>query len=129
MSFMFSPRNDKYTHLVFMFQLIFFFRILRNWKARFYIVPFRPPRYVLKCFRCLEVSNRVRNWNNLKNHIYVRSKFQLCQLEIPIFIFKLMFQCSLINSDSYVFCEFTRVASWNEGKTIVLVRSSFQIPK
>jgi len=95
----------------------------------FQIVPFRPTRCVLKSFRCLEVSNRVRNWNKVKNNIYVWSKLQLCQLEIPIFINKLMCQSSLINPVSFVFCEFNRAANWNEGKTIILVRSSFQIPK
>jgi len=42
---------------------------------------------------------------------------------------KLMCQSSLINSVSFLFCEFNRVASWNEGKTIILERSSFQIQK
>ena len=78
---------------------------------------------------CLEVINCVTNWNKVKNNIYVRSKLQLFQLEIPIFINKLMCQSSLINSVSFVFCEFKRVASWNECKTIMLVRSSFQTPK
>ena len=76
------------TQLVFMFQLILFFRILRSWNARFSHLSFRATRYVLKSFRCLEVSNRVRIWNKVKNNIYVRSKHQLCQLEIPIFIKK-----------------------------------------
>ena len=81
------PVNKKsVTHMVFRFQRIFFFRILRSWKARFNIVPFLPPRYVLKSFMCLEVSNGVRNWNKIKKKIYVRSKLLLCQLEIPIFI-------------------------------------------
>ena len=70
-------------------------------KPFFLIVPFRPRIYVLKSFRSLEVSNRVRNWNKVKNYIYVRSKFLLCQLEIPIFINILMCQSSLINSVSF----------------------------
>ena len=41
----------------------------------------------------------------------------------------LMCWSSLINSVSFVFCKFNRLASWNEGKTIILVRSSFRIPK
>jgi len=40
-----------------------------------------------------------------------------------------MCQSSLINSFSFVFCEFNRVANWNEGKTMILVQSTFQIPK
>ena len=45
----------------------------------------------------LEVSKRVRNWNKVKNFIFVESKLDLCQLEMPIFIYKLMCQSSLIN--------------------------------
>ena len=97
-------------------------------KQVFHIVPFRPTMYVLKILKCLEVSNRVRKWNKVKNNIYVWSKFQLCQFELPIYINKLMWQSSLINSVSFVFCEFNRVASWNEGKTIILVRTSFKFP-
>ena len=40
-----------------------------------------------------------------------------------------MCQSTLINSVSFLFCEFIRVTSWNDVKTIILVRSSFQIPK
>jgi len=111
-----------------MFQLIIFIRIWRSWKHVFHIVPFRPTRYVLISFRCLGVSNRVRNWNNVKNIIYVRSKLQLCQLEIPIFINKLMWESSLINSVSFVFCELNCVASWKDGKTIILYDNYFEFP-
>ena len=59
------------THLVFMFQLIFFF--LAFWgavKHVFHIVPFLPTRYVLKSFRCLDVSKHLRNRkNNKKQHL------------------------------------------------------------
>ena len=58
-------------HLVFMFQLTFIFRILRSWKARYHITPFRPTSYVLMRLKWLEVSNRVRNWNKVKNFIFV----------------------------------------------------------
>jgi len=88
------------------------------------INPFRPTRYVLMCFRCLEVSNSVRNWNKFKKFKYVRSILQLCQLEIPILIYKLMCQSSFINSVSFVFCEFNRVGSWNEGKTTIIISNS-----
>ena len=44
------------------------------------------------------------------------SKLVLCQWELPEFINKLMCQSSLINSFSFLFCEFNRVANWNEGK-------------
>ena len=90
-----------------------------------HIFPFRKTRYVLKVFRCLEDSNRVRNWNKVKNNIYVRSKIQLCQLEIIIFINKLMCKSSLIKSVLFAFCEFNRVASWNQSKSIILVDHHF----
>ena len=99
------------TQLVFKFQLIICFRILRSWKARFWHQSICPTRYVLKGLRWLEVSNRVRNWNTVKNIVYVGSKLQLCHLEIPIFIYKLMCQSSIINSVSFVFCDLNRVAT------------------
>ena len=68
---------------------------------------------------CLDVCNRVRNWNKAKNFIYVVSKLQLFQLEIPIFIYKLMCQILLINAVSFLFCEFNNLAIWNEGKTVI----------
>ena len=73
-------------HLVFMFQLILFFAFWGAEKHVYHIVPFRSTRYVLKSFRCSEVSNRVRIWNKIKNNIYVRTKLLLCQLEILICI-------------------------------------------
>ena len=111
-----------------MFELIFFFRILRNWKARFSHRSISHPKVCTKLFLVLEVSNLVRNRNKIKKNIYVSSKLLLFQLEIPKIIKKLMCQSSLINSVSFVFCEFNIVASWNEGKPIILLRSSFQIP-
>jgi len=116
------------THLVFKFQLIFFFAFWWAEKHVFHIVPFRPTRNVLKVLRCLEVCNRVRNWNNVKNNIYVRSKLQLCQLELPIYINKLLWHSSLRNSVSFVFCEINRVAIWNEGKTIIFYNHHFKFP-
>jgi hypothetical protein len=44
-----------------------------------------------------EVSNRVRHWNKVKNFIFVELKLELCQLEMLIFIYKLMCQSTLIN--------------------------------
>ena len=114
-------------YLVFMFQLIIF----AIWGAEnhvFHIAPFRPTRYVPNIFRYLSVRNRVRNRNKVKNFIFVGSKIQICQLEIPIFIYKIMSQSTLISTVSFLFCEFIRVTRWNDGKTIILVRSSFQIP-
>ena len=46
---------------------------------------------------------------------FLGSKLQLCQLEIPIFIYKLKYKISLINSFLFVFCEFNCLASWNEA--------------
>ena len=107
------------THLVFRFQLIFFFAIWGDEKHVFHIVPFRPLRYALKSLKCLEVSNRIRNWDKVKNNIYVMSKLLLCQLEVPIFINKSMCHSSLINSIWIVFCELNRVANRNEGKSVI----------
>jgi len=57
------------THLVIMFQSIFFFAFLEA-ENLLHIVPFGPTRYELKGFKCLEVSNCVRNWNKVKKHIH-----------------------------------------------------------
>ena len=96
-------------------------------KQLFHISPFRSTSYVLKSFGCLEVCNRVSKWIEGKNLIFVGQILQICQLEIPVFINKLMCESSLWVSVSYGFCEFNRVASCNKGKAIILVRSSFQI--
>ena len=85
------------SRLVFMFQLILIFRILRSCKHVIHISPFRPTIYVLMILRRLEVSNRLRKRNKLKNFIFLGLKIDLCQLEKPIFIYKLMCQISLIN--------------------------------
>ena len=67
----------------------------------------------------LYVSNRVRNWNKVKNFIFVESKLELFQLEMLIIIYKLM--CQFINElVSFLFCEFNCVTSWKEGKNIIL---------
>ena len=78
-----------------MFQLIFIFRILRSWKGRYSHRSISPTSYLLMRLWWLDVSNRVRNWNKVQIFIFVGSKFQLCQLEIPIFIYKLNWQTSL----------------------------------
>ena len=92
------PVNKMFvTHLVFIFQLTFIFRILKSWKAHFHITPFRPTSYVLMRLMWLEYSNRVRNWNKVRNFIFVESKLELCQLEMLMFVYKLMCQISLIN--------------------------------
>ena len=121
--------KNSVMHLVFMFEMIFVFAFWGAEKHVIHIASFRPTRYVLKSFRYLDVRNRVRNWNKVKNYILVGSKLQLCQLEIPIFIHKIMSQSTLIISVSYLFCEFIRVTNWNDCKTIILVQSSFQIPQ
>jgi tricorn protease-like protein len=116
------------THLVFV-SADYFFAFWGAEKHVSHIVPLRTTRNVHFRIRCLEVTNRERKWNEVKIFIFVMSKLQLCQLEIPIFIYKLMCQISLIKAVSFLFCEFNRVAGWNEDKTIILVRSSIQIPK
>ena len=95
----------------------------------FHIAPFSPTRYVLKSFRYLEVRNRVGIWNKVNNFILVVSKLQLCQLELPILIYK-MCRSTFINTVSFLFCEFIRVTSWNNGKTnynISIIISNSQI--
>ena len=119
--------KTSFTYLIFMFQMMFIFPILRRWKNVFHIYPFQSTSYVLKVFGCLEVSNRLSNWNKAKNLIFVWSILQICQLEIPLFIYKFMCMRSLWISVLYGFCEFNHVASWNKCKTIILVRSSLQI--
>ena len=116
-------------HLDLCFSWFYFFSFWGDEMHVFHIAPFRATIFVPKPLRWLEVSNRVRNWNNFKIFNYVVWKLILCQLEIPVFIYKLMCHSSLINSVSFVFCEFKGVASKNEGKTIILIRSSIQIPK
>ena len=75
------------------------------------IVPIRTSRNVLKNFRCLDVSNRVRNRNKVKK-LLREVKTAIMPIGITnIYINKLMKQSSLINSVSFVFCEFNRVAS------------------
>jgi len=104
-----------------------FFRTLRSRNTRFHIAPFRSTCYVLKRFGCLNVSNGVFNWNKGKKLIIVWWILQICHLEIPVFFYKLMYECSLWISFSYGFCEFNRVANWNKDNTIVLEQSSLQI--
>ena len=106
-----------------------FFFVFEELKSTFFTSLHFAHEVCTNHFRCLEGSNRVRMWNKIKKFIYVWSKLQLCQLEIPIFIYKLMWQGSLINSVSFVLCEFNGVSKWNEGKTTILVRSSIKIPK
>ena len=76
-------------------------RQLRNWfmcfswcsyfafwgaeKHVFHFASFRTTMYVLHCFRCLEISNRVTNRNKVKNLIFVGSILQISEWEIPIF--------------------------------------------
>jgi len=61
--------NKKHvTHFVLCFSWFSFFSIWGAEKHFFHIVQFCPTRYVLKSFRCLKFSNRVRNWNKLKKN-------------------------------------------------------------
>jgi hypothetical protein len=137
-----SPPNDKY-NLSYSRNQHSRKRQLRTWflcfswssffafwgtvKQLFHIASFRSTSYVLKSFGCLEVSNSVSNRNKVKHRIFVESMLQICQLEIPVFVYKFMSQSALWFSFSYGICEFNRVASWNKGKTLILARSSFQI--
>ena len=108
--------------MIFIFQLTFVFRILRSWKARF---SYRP--ISLHEFRVFGGQKSSIERMKGKNLIFVVSILQTCQLEIPLFIYKLICQNSLWISVSYGFWEFKCVTSWNKFKTIILIRSSFQI--
>ena len=77
-------------------QKLSFFAFWEAEKHVFHITPFRPTSYVLMRLKWLEVSKPERNWNKVKNFILVLSKLELCQLEMLIFIYKLMCQMSLI---------------------------------
>ena len=62
-----------------------FFAFWEAEKHDIHITPFRPTSYILMRLKWLEVSNRERNWNKIKNFIFVESKLELCQLEMVIF--------------------------------------------
>ena len=95
-----------------MLQMIFFFRILRSWRARFHIATFRSTSYVLMRLRCLDDSNRVTNLRKVKknsfswirNLNYANWKYQYSyKIKVLEFIIKIV---------SFLFCEFNRVTSW-----------------
>ena len=110
------------------FNWLSFFAFWEAEKHVFHITPFCPTRYVLMRLKWLEVSNRVRNWNKVKNSFswsrnlnYANWKSNIhTQINESEFINKLV---------SFLFCEFNRVTSWKECKNIILERSSSLIPK
>ena len=79
--------RNSVTHFVLMFQLIDFSHF-EELNRTFYIPPFRPTRCVLKRYRYLDVSNCVRNSNNVKTSFPWGRNIIYCQLETPIFIYK-----------------------------------------
>ena len=68
----------------------------------------------------LEVSNRVRNWNKVKN-LHFRgvetSIMPIGNANIHIQINVLEFIIKIV---SFLFCEFNRVTCWKEDKNIIL---------
>ena len=120
-------KKTSVTYLNFMFQLMIIFRILISWKQLIHTSPFHSWSYILMFLGFLEVCNRVSNLNKAKNIIFVGLKIEICQLEIPIFIYNFISLNSLWISFSYGFYVFNRVTSWNKGKALILVLSSFQI--
>ena len=118
-------------HLVFMFQLIFIFRILRSWKSRSSHRSISPYEVFTKDFQILGGQKSCKELKLSKNVIYVVSKPQLCQLEIPIFIYKIMCLSTLIN----VFIPVLWIYSCNELKwwqnyyfsTIIISNSQIEI--
>ena len=97
-----STQKTWVTFLIFMFQMKYLFRNLPSWKATFHIDPFRSTRYVLKSFVCLEINNRVSNWNKGKTLIFVKSVFQIRQFEILELIYLFVFHSSIWISFSYI---------------------------
>jgi len=83
LTFMCSPPNDKYTFhyrvpntqenvscvcVFFVSSDVHFFEFRLAEKQLFHISPFHAWSYVLMSLGCLEVSNRVSNWNKGKIH-------------------------------------------------------------
>jgi len=64
-----------------------------------------------KEFQVLRNQKSCKELKKVKNFIFVASKLQLCQLEIPIFIYNIICQIILINTVSFLFCEFIRVTT------------------
>jgi len=56
-----NTQENVVTYLIFMFRLMFIFRVLGADNHVYKIFPIRSRMYVLKGFGCLEVSNRVSN--------------------------------------------------------------------
>jgi len=78
----------------------------------FHILAIRSRSYELKSFVCLEVSNRVSNWNKSKTLLYASSILQICQLELPVIITKFMW-----------WFEFSRYFYWNVGNRLTFICS------
>jgi len=97
-------------------------------KYVFHIAPLRITSYVIKSFWCVELSKRVSYWNKIKINIYVVSICQILQLEIPIFMYKLLCQSCLWISFSYRVYEFNGVVSLKKCKTIISVDHYFIYP-
>jgi len=130
-----NTQENVSSFLIFIFQLMFIFRIFAldsyvsaddHEKHVFHNAPFHSTSHVLKSFRYLDVSKRVSNWNKGKILIFIGSILQKCQLDVPVFIYKLMRQISLWITVSYGFLEFYRVAIWNKGKRFILVIHHFK---
>jgi hypothetical protein len=84
------------------FRFCSFFAFWRDEKQTFNIVPFHSTSYVLNSFGFLENSNLVSECNKGKILIFVRSIYEICQLEIPELIHIFMFQSSFWISVSYI---------------------------
>ena len=69
-----------------MFPWCSFFAVWGAENHVFNILPFRSMNYALKSLGCLEVSNRVSNWNKGWKLCYLSSILQICQLDIPVII-------------------------------------------
>jgi len=95
-------------------------------KTRFSLRFILPHEVCIKEFQVLRGQSSCNNRNKFKNLIFVGSILHICQLDIRMFKYKLMYQSTLYINFLYVW-EFNSVKSWNKGKSIILVRLSFQI--
>jgi hypothetical protein len=91
-------------------------------KARFSHFSISLTTYVLESLLWLYVSNRVRYWNKVKNINYVGSKLQLCQLELPIFIYKLYYLCVW-----QVIWTLSRSDNWKLGIATPIMRKNIKL--
>ena len=119
-----TRKKTSVMYLIFMFRLMFNFRIFISWKAT-------SPH--LSNSRLETCTNEIRvfggqHQTEIKAYLHFRaSLLQMSQLQVRILIYQFIPLNSLRNSISYGFCVFNRVASWIKVKALILVLSSSKI--